>query len=99
MDELMPDEVVPINSQEMKLQIAQIYHDSGDLESGKALFRELHDSGRPDITGFLLQTYSEYGYDAEAIDLLEKWVRRFPADTAAAKLLRRYRAGNLLPES
>ena len=33
MDELMPDEVVPINSQEMKLQIAQIYNDSGDLDS------------------------------------------------------------------
>ena len=99
MDELMPDEVVPINSQEMKLQIAQIYHDAGDLERGKAIFRELHDSGRPDITGFLLQTYSEYGYDAEAIDLLEKWIRIFPADTAAAKLLRRYRAGNLLPDS
>ncbi len=83
----------------MKLQIGQIYHDAGDVENGKAIFRQLHNSGRPDITGFLLQTYAENGYDAEAVDLLEKWTDRFPADTAAANLLRRYRAGRVFPDS
>jgi hypothetical protein len=99
MAELMPEDVVPINSEEMKLQMGQIYHDSGDVERGKEILKQFHNSNRPDIVAFLLQTYTENGYDNEAVDVLEKWTLKFPADTAATSLLRQYRSRSEFPDS
>lgn len=93
MADLMPEQVIPISSQEMQLQMGQIYYDSGDIETGRAIFRQFHDSSRPDIVGFLLNIYDKNGYNDEARDLLEHWIEKFPADTAAAALLKRYRQG------
>ena len=99
MADLMPEEVIPINSEEMKLQMGQIYHDSGDVERGKEILQQFHNSNRPDIVAYLLQTYTENGYDIEAVDVLEKWTLKFPSDTNATSLLRQYRARSESPDS
>ena len=42
---------------------------------------------------------TENGYDIEAVDVLEKWTLKFPADTNATSLLRQYRARSESPDS
>ena len=90
----MPENVVKIGSPEMKLQIAQLYHGVGDsLDQNKArdIFREFHSSNRPEIIGFLLQTYNEFNYNDDAIEVLEKWLLNNPNDQTAISLLNEWK--------
>tara|TARA_B100000029_G_C17609750_1_gene969086 strand:- start:12563 stop:15319 length:2757 start_codon:yes stop_codon:yes gene_type:complete len=99
MSELMPEDILPITSKEMTLQMGQIYHDAGDIERGKTIFRKFHNSTRPDIVGFLLNIYKQNGYIDESIDILENWTDTFPADTNAMALLKRYLSEVKSPDS
>ncbi len=99
MSELMPEDILPISSKEMTLQMGQIYHDAGDIEKGKTIFRKFHNSTRPDIVGFLLNIYKQNGYINESIDILQNWTETFPTDTNAIALLQRYLNEATSPES
>ena len=99
MSELMPEDILPISSKEMTLQMGQIYHDAGDIEKGKTIFRKFHNSTRPDIVGFLLNIYKQNGYINESIDILQNWTETFPTDTNAIALLNRYLNEVTSPES
>ena len=94
MSNTMPENVVQIGSPEMKLQIAQLYHgvgDSIDRNNAKDIFQEFHNSNRPDIIGFLLQTYNEFNYNSEAIEVLEEWLVKNPTDKTALSLLNEWK--------
>ena len=90
----MPENVVKIGSPEMKLQIAQLYHgvgDSLDQDKARGIFRQFHSSTRPEIIGFLLQTYNEFNYNKDAIEVLEKWLINNPNDQTALSLLNEWK--------
>ena len=91
---IMPENVVKIGSPEMKLQIAQLYHgvgDSLDQDKARGIFRQFHSSTRPEIIGFLLQTYNEFNYNKDAIEVLEKWLTNNPNDQTALSLLNEWK--------
>jgi len=94
MSNTMPEDVVQIGSPEMKLQIAQLYHGVGDSihrNNAKDIFQEFHNSNRPEIIGFLLQTYNEFNYNSEAIEVLEQWLLKNPTDQTALSLLNEWK--------
>ena len=90
MMEVMPDSVIPIISEELYLRIGQLYHDLGEVDQGKEIFRGLHDSNRPDLIGYLIRTYDEMEYWEEAVDLLQNWLEKFPEDTGSRGLMEEY---------
>lgn len=90
MMEVMPDSVIPIISEELYLRIGQLYHDLGEVDQGKEIFRGLHDSNRPDLVGYLIRTYDEMEYWEEAVDLLQNWLEKFPEDTGSRGLMEEY---------
>ena len=90
MMDVMPDSVIPVTSEELSLRIGQLYHDLGEVERGKEIFRGLHDSNRPDLVGYLIRTYDEMEYWEEAVDLLQNWLHKFPGDTGSRGLLEEY---------
>ena len=90
MSELIPEDVIPVMNEDMLLRHGQNYLQLGEIEKGKDIFRNLHDSAQPAIVGNLLQLYTNLGSLDEAISVLEKWLEKFPNDTAVVRVLREY---------
>lgn len=87
---VMPDSVIPVTSEELYLRIGQLYLDLDEVERGKEIFKELHDSNRPDLVGYLIRRYDEMEYWEEAVDLLQNWLEKFPEDTGSRGLMEEY---------
>lgn len=89
---LMPTDVIPVANEEMIFRTGQLHHDLGQVEKAKDILWDLHTSQRPEIVASLLRIYEDGGHWSQAIDLLERWQKKFPSDSGLIRLLEDYRA-------
>ncbi len=75
MDEVIPPEVIPVTSRDVVLQVARIYHELGDAESGNRYLRIVEEQTANDIEGKLQVAYyyAQYGgADDRAVRMIEE---------------------------
>lgn len=91
MTDVMPENVIPIPSEEMYFRLGYLYLELEETEKAKTIFAGLHNSTRPEIVASILRIYDDEGYLNEAIDLLEKWLQKVPNDSGVIRILNEYK--------
>ncbi len=93
MEEVMPEDVIPLRSDDLSLQIAQWYYQAGRYDEFERRVRRVlsRNPRHPLAVNWLVNLYRKQERYLDAAQVLENWLREFPTDAEAQRQLQQLR--------
>jgi hypothetical protein len=93
MERVMPEDVIPLRSDEIGLQIAHWYYRAERYDEFERRLKRIlrNNPDNPTAISWLVGLYRMQQRYPEAIALMEQWLKRYPTDAQAQRLLQELR--------